>query len=217
MLISVPLGSSALISETWPGHCTAWMAYLHISNILGFPWWKQCTALMPHPLLLAKNPPSGPSRRSIPLPLGIEWLPVSGEVDWSLFGSGIELTKVNAKARTSIFLAHQYNCITPWALWALTGTDGSHFQCLLHVYLDLIHHGWGNPFELLFKGFIINNSDFMFLLGQYSLVLQAPMRKFHGTQLVRCRRSLGLPETTPLGQTSLVVGGTLLSSFQLTS
>ena len=84
MLSLVLLGSSALISEKLLGHCTAWMAYVCIQKILGFQWWMQCTALMPHPLQFAKNLPSGPSRRSITLQLGFQRLLVSREVDRSL-------------------------------------------------------------------------------------------------------------------------------------
>ena len=54
-LSSALLGSSALISEIWLWHCTAQMAYIHIQKILGFPQWKQCTALILHLLLFAKN------------------------------------------------------------------------------------------------------------------------------------------------------------------
>ena len=78
---SVALGSSALISEMWLGYYTAWTAYIHIWKILGFPWWKQCIALMPHPLQFAKNLPPGPSRRSNLLQLGFQWLLVPGEAD----------------------------------------------------------------------------------------------------------------------------------------
>ena len=83
-LSSVLLGSSALISEMWLGHCTAQMAYVCIQKILGFPWWNQYTASIFCPLLFAKNPPSSPSRRSILLPVGFQWLTVSGEADRSL-------------------------------------------------------------------------------------------------------------------------------------
>ena len=60
--------------------------------------------------------------------------------------------EVNAEVMTSIFLAHQHDCVTPCDL---TRINSAHFQYLLHVCLDLIHHGWGNPSELLLKGFII--------------------------------------------------------------
>ena len=81
---SVPLGSSALTSETWLGHYTVWMPYICIPKILGFPWWKQCISLTPQPLQLDRNLPSGPSRRSILLQLGFQWLLVPGEADRSL-------------------------------------------------------------------------------------------------------------------------------------
>ena len=159
MSSSVPLGSSALTSEMWLVHCTAGMAHVHIWKILCFPQWKQCTASMPCSLQFAKNPPSGLSRKSIPLPLGFQWLLVSGKQIGVFLGYGIYLIKVNANVQTSVFLGPQYDCVT---LWALTGADCTHFQHLLHMCLDLIHHGLGNPSEPLFKRFIINNSDFMF-------------------------------------------------------
>ena len=80
----VPLDNFALISEMWLGYCTAQMAYIHIKKIQGFPWWMQCTALMPHPLQFANNLPSGLSRKSIPLQLGFQWILVSGKADRSL-------------------------------------------------------------------------------------------------------------------------------------
>ena len=92
------------------------------------------------PFLFTKNPPSDPSRGGIPLPLGFQWLPVSRKQIGIFLHSSIELTKVNAKVQTSVFLVHQHDCITPWAL---TRVDSTHFQHLLHMCLDLIHHGGG--------------------------------------------------------------------------
>ena len=159
MLNSVPLSNSALISETWLGHCIAQTAYICIQKTLGFAQWKQCTASMLCPLWFTKNPPSDPSRKRIPLPLGFQWPPVSREVDKSFHGPGIELTEVKTKAQTSIFLVHQDYCITAWAL---TGVNCTGLQHLLHVCSDLFHHVWRNPSKPLFKWFIIYNPDFKF-------------------------------------------------------
>ena len=82
---SVPLGSSALTFKLWLGHYKAQMACVCTWRILVCPWWKQCIALMPHPLQSAKNLLSGPSRRSILHQWGSWWLLVSGEADRSLF------------------------------------------------------------------------------------------------------------------------------------
>ena len=80
----VPLGSFALAFATWPGYYTAQTTYIHNQNILGFPWQKQCIALVPHPLQFAKNLPSGPSMSSILLSIGFQWILLSREADRSL-------------------------------------------------------------------------------------------------------------------------------------
>ena len=70
MLGSVPPGSSALTFEMCLGYYTAQKACICTQIILGFPWWKQCIALTPHPLQSAKKLPLGPSRSSILHDLG---------------------------------------------------------------------------------------------------------------------------------------------------
>ena len=43
--------------------------------------------------------------------------------------------------------------------WALTQVNGAHFQHLLQMCTDLIHHWRLNPLELLFEGFIVSVPD----------------------------------------------------------
>ena len=112
----VPLGSSALTSEMWLGHCTAQTACIHIQKILGFPQWKQCTASMPHPLQFPKNPPSSLSKRSIPLQLGFLWLLVYEEADGSLFVLTLSLWKSMQKCSPLSFL-HTNTTGLPLGLW----------------------------------------------------------------------------------------------------
>ena len=149
---SVPLGSSALTSEMSVGHYTVQMAYVCIWKITGFPEWKQCITSMPHPFQFAKNLPSGPSRRSILLQIGFQWLLISGEVDRSLSWCWHLTYKSQCKSADFYF---------SFALIQLCNTMVTHFQHLLHVCPDFVHHGLRNSLEPLFKGFVVNNSDLM--------------------------------------------------------
>ena len=111
-------------------------------------------------IVICQNPNFRSKQEKYPAPTRLLMASCIQGSRWGVFsGLGIELTKVSAKAQTSIFLIHHYNCITPWAL---TGADSAHFQHLLHVCPNFIHHWWGNPSEPLSEGLIINNSDFMF-------------------------------------------------------
>ena len=57
--------------------------------------------------------------------------------------------KVIAKVQTSIFLAHQYNCIKPWAL---TGADSNHFQHFLPCAWTSSSMGEGSLWKCSLKG-----------------------------------------------------------------
>ena len=52
---SIFLGNSALTSGRLWGHCTTQRACVHTSKPLGFPLWRQYTALTLHPWQSAKN------------------------------------------------------------------------------------------------------------------------------------------------------------------
>ena len=159
MLGSVPLDSSALTLEKWQGHCTVQMAYLCTQRILGFPQWRQCIALMLHPWQFAKNPLSGPSQRKILFWLGFLWLCVFGEVDRSLSWFWHLSYKSQCK---SAGLHLSCSLSQPHYTMALARMDGTQFQHILHVCMDIIHHQRGNSSELLLEAFIGTNPDLMF-------------------------------------------------------
>ena len=88
MLGSICLDSSALTSGRSQGLCTTQRAFVHIWKILGFPPWRQYTALMLHPWWSAKNLLSGPGKKDIQLPWDFQgplvWRAVDKNHFWSL-------------------------------------------------------------------------------------------------------------------------------------
>ena len=131
-LDSICLSHSALTSGRLWGHCTTQKAFLHTWKILGFPPWRQFTALMLHPWQSAKNLLSGPGKKNIQHPQDSQWPLYAGQWIRIFFGPCIQFAEVCAKRRPLFFLTNMtalhhglwLGQITPTSniafMWALT-------------------------------------------------------------------------------------------------